>query len=70
MFKLNQRNFTNAIAKKGLNPVDLAKKAGLSPATITRTLQTNAIYSYKALGKIASVLDVEPTSLIEFDTKK
>ena len=64
MFKIDMEKFTDAMATKELNPVDLAREAGVAPATVTRTLQTNAIYSYKVLGKIAKALDITPSKLI------
>lgn len=65
MLKLNKKNFDNAMAKKLFNPTDLAKKAGLSDATISHLLKSNCFGSHRSLGKIAKALDVEPIELIQ-----
>ena len=64
MFKIDMKKFDNAMGIKGFNPIDLAKASEVSPATITKTLQTNTIYSYKVLGKIAKALNITPSELV------
>ncbi|WP_304154415.1 helix-turn-helix transcriptional regulator [Megamonas hypermegale] len=66
MFKLNREYLNNAMAKKMFNPADLAKTAQISNATLSRMLKNNAVYSLKALGKIAIALDIkEPKDLLK-----
>ncbi len=65
LIKLNKRNFDNAMAKKLFNPTDLAKKAGLSDATISSIIKDNGFKSHNALGRVAKALDVEPIDLIK-----
>lgn len=65
MIKLNKINFDNAMAKKLFNPTDLAKKAGLSDATISSIIKDNGFKSHNALGRVAKALDVEPIDLIK-----
>lgn len=65
MIKLNKINFDNAMAKKLFNPTNLAKKAGLSDATIGNIIKDNGFKSHNALGRVAKALDVEPIDLIK-----
>lgn len=66
MLRLDRKKLNNAMAKNLLNATDLAKKAGLSNATLSRMLKNNMVYSLKALGKIAQALNIdEPKDLIK-----
>lgn len=66
MLQLNRNYFDNVMAKKQMNSSDLAKKAGLSNATVSKILKNNVFYTYKTLGKIAKALDVkEPNELLQ-----
>lgn len=66
MFKLNREYLDNAMAKKLFNAADLARTAQISNATLSRMLKNNAVYSLKALGKIALALDIkEPKDLLQ-----
>lgn len=66
MLKLNREYLNNAMAKKMYNATDLAKTAQISNATLSRMLKNNAVYSLKALGKIAIALDIkEPKDLLQ-----
>lgn len=66
MLKLNREAFNNAMAKNLFNATDLAKKAEISDATLSRMLKNNAVYSLKTLGKIANALNIkEPADLIQ-----
>ncbi|WP_346686963.1 helix-turn-helix transcriptional regulator [Megamonas hypermegale] len=66
MIKLNREYLDNAMAKKLFNAADLARTAQISNATLSRMLKNNAVYSLKALGKIALALDIkEPKDLLQ-----
>lgn len=66
MIKLDRKKLNNAMAKNLLNATDLAKKAEISDATLSRMLKNNAVYSLKTLGKIANALNIkEPADLIQ-----
>ena len=68
MLKLNRKNFDNIMAKKQLNASELAQKANISNATISKVLKENNFASYKTLGKIAKALNVEePAELLKSD---
>lgn len=51
--------------KKLFNLTDLAKKAGLSDATIGNIIKDNGFKSHNALGRVEKALDVEPKELIK-----
>ena len=56
------------MAKKQLNASELAQKANISNATISKVLKENNFASYKTLGKIAKALNVEePAELLKSD---
>ncbi len=66
MLNLERKILDNAMAKKMFNATDLAQKAQISDATLSRMLKNNAVYSLKTLGKIAIALDIkEPKDLIK-----
>lgn len=68
MLKLNRKFFDNIMAKKQMNANELAQKADLSNATISKLLKENSFASYKTLGKIAKALNIEePAELIKND---
>lgn len=51
--------------KKLFNLTDLAKKAGLSDATIGNIIKDNGFKSHNALGRVEKALDVEPKEIIK-----
>lgn len=66
MLKLDRKVLNNAMAKNLLNATDLARKAQISDATLSRMLKNNAVYSLKTLGKIAVALKIdEPKELLQ-----
>ena len=66
MLNLERKILDNAMAKKMFNATDLAQKAQISDATLSRMLKNIAVYSLKTLGKIAIALDIkEPKDLIK-----
>ena len=68
MLKLNRKFFDKIMAKKQMNANELAQKADLSNATISKLLKENSFASYKTLGKIAKALNIEePAELIKND---
>ncbi|WP_346684420.1 helix-turn-helix domain-containing protein [Megamonas hypermegale] len=67
MLKLNKKIFDNAMAKNLFKSTDLAKKAGLSDATICDIIKNHAFRSHVTLGKVAQALNIEPIELLKDD---
>lgn len=67
VFAFNLRRLRHA---KGLSQDDLAYEAGVSRSYLSQ-LEKGAYYaSLKIVGKLASVLDVEPAELLKSPTRK
>ena len=62
--KIQQTKFEIALAKARLTKTSLAKKAGISSATITKLLAGNNSAPI-TVGKIAVALGVDPVEIIE-----
>lgn len=65
--KLNIINFKIILARKKMNPKDLAEASGISYNTINSLIKNvgRRNPSFKTLGRLAEALEVDVTELIE-----
>ena len=65
--KLNVTNFKIILARKKMNPRDLAEASGIPYNTITSLIKNTGRRnpSLKTLGRLAEFLEVDVTELIE-----
>lgn len=70
MIKVNSKRLNKEMARQCLNSNDLAKKCGLSNATIYRLRLEGATTQGKTLGLIAKALNIDIDELITDDGEK
>lgn len=68
--KLNSTKLQNIMAKKELGVCELAKKAGVSTASVSKYTRGLVEPSIKSMGKIANALDVNVEEIIEDEKEK
>lgn len=57
-----------AMARKCMNPQDLAKAAGLPPQTVNGVIRGQNVRP-ATLGKLARALDCDPAELVDFGSE-
>lgn len=62
--KVQQLNLNLAMARKCMNPQDLAKAAGLPPQTVNGVIRGRNVRP-ATLGKVARALGCDPAELVE-----
>ena len=62
--KANKEKITLAMARKCMNPQDLAKIAGLPPQTVNGVIRGQNVRP-ATFGKVARALDCDPAELID-----
>ena len=68
--KLDVKKMQLIMARKELGIRELAKKAGVSAASVSKYARGLVEPSIRSLGKVANALDVDVTEIIEDTTKK
>lgn len=63
--RINTKNLHIAMARKCMDPKDLANMVGCSVESIRQILNGRRNVPVKKLGKIAKALEVDPETLIE-----
>lgn len=63
--KLNSTKLRNIMAKKELGVCELANKAGVSTASVSKYIRGLVAPSIKSMGKIANALDIDVEEIIE-----
>lgn len=68
--KLNSKKMQNIMAKKELGVCELAKKAGVSTASVSKYAHGLVNPSVKSMGKIANALNIDVEEIIEDEKEK
>lgn len=69
MLKLDRKKLDIVLARRCMSITEAVKLAGISNALLTRVLSNKCTLTPKTLGKISKALNVDPTELLEEDTK-
>lgn len=62
--KVDKKKFILKCAERIMNPVDVAKVAGISVETIYKITSGDGNITAKTLGKVAKALETSPSDLI------
>ena len=64
--KVKTKQLRICMCEKIMNPSELSEAAGLSKTAVAAVLKRGTC-SLKTIGRIAKVLDVHPSELVDFD---